>query len=84
MSTSDKDNIGTDTVDRIPDFETNPKGSKKSFFSDEMGNLKFVNLICRYPTIIFFFMIFVCIASSMILGNLVSQEGNPITEDTNE
>ncbi len=70
-------------IQKMSSFASNPD-SKPSFFSDEKGNLKFVNFICRYPTIVFFIMFFICIVSNMVLVRMVRQNGNPITEDSNE
>eukprot|EP01083_Nonionella_stella_P275524 935757_1 len=55
---------------------------KPTLFNDEHGNLKFVNLICRRPVLIFFLAFSLCFGSSVILRRLVKD--NPITEDTNE
>jgi hypothetical protein len=81
MATSDVESI--DLEDAKAAKSTGDE-TKKSMFSDEKGNLKFVNVICKYPTIIFFSMVLLCFASTMILGTLISQSGNPITEETNE
>mmetsp|Transcript_16638 Transcript_16638/g.31514 ORF Transcript_16638/g.31514 Transcript_16638/m.31514 type:complete len:1040 (+) Transcript_16638:98-3217(+) len=67
-------------------IENNPQKElykKSSFFSDDHGNLKMVNFICRYPVRIFIFIIILCNASVIILGQLALRDGNPITEDTN-
>jgi len=55
---------------------------KPTLFNDEHGNLKFVNLICRRPVLIFFIAFSLCIASTLILRRVVKE--NPITEDTNQ
>jgi hypothetical protein len=44
--------------------------------------LKFVNVIIRFPYLIFWSLIVTCLAVTFLLGSLVGQEGNPITEDT--
>ena len=73
-------------VDLGTERESEPakKSKKKSFFSDEHGNLKFVNFVCRRPATVFFLIFFLCIFSTMILGRLTRRNGNPITEDVNE
>jgi hypothetical protein len=68
------------STDKMPDSEKS--STKSSFFNDEHGNLKFVNIFCRYPVLIFSIVFTICIGSTFILGLLVSQTGNPITEDT--
>jgi len=60
--------------------EEPPKG--KTFFSDEKGNLKFVNLVVRYPCAVFVFMISLCFLSAFVLRSLFDGT-NPFTEDTN-
>ena len=42
---------------------------ERTFFADEYGNLKFVNLVVRRPKLIFFTMIFICYGSSFLLGS---------------
>ncbi len=54
-----------------------------SFFSDEKGNLKFVNFVVRYPCLVFVFMVVLCIGSAMALIQLARATGNPFTEDEN-
>mmetsp|Transcript_7578 Transcript_7578/g.11037 ORF Transcript_7578/g.11037 Transcript_7578/m.11037 type:complete len:1056 (+) Transcript_7578:163-3330(+) len=57
---------------------------KSTFFSDQHGNLKFVNVIVRHPICIFFTFFAICIFCTLVLSRLVRREGqNPITEDTN-
>jgi len=69
-----------------PEYEEE-KGSKQrttsTFFSDEYGNLKFVNLVCRYPCAVFVTMVIICLGSAMILISLARATGNPFTEDEN-
>ena len=36
------------------DVDEQSEGNKKSFFTDEKGNLKFVNLVVRFPTLMIF------------------------------
>lgn len=52
-----------------------PKGP--TFFADEKGNLKFVNMVVRCPCMIFWFILVLCIVLSGIIMTVVASEGNP-------
>eukprot|EP00551_Chaetoceros_affinis_P010007 CAMPEP_0203669662 /NCGR_PEP_ID=MMETSP0090-20130426/5962_1 /ASSEMBLY_ACC=CAM_ASM_001088 /TAXON_ID=426623 /ORGANISM="Chaetoceros affinis, Strain CCMP159" /LENGTH=1171 /DNA_ID=CAMNT_0050534389 /DNA_START=203 /DNA_END=3718 /DNA_ORIENTATION=- len=54
-----------------------------NFFSDDQGNLKFVNAVCKYPWLMFGITISCCIISAFILLKLAIDTGNPFTEQTN-
>jgi hypothetical protein len=58
-----------------------------TFFSDERGNLKAVNLVVRNPCKIFWVIMVSCILISFLLNILVfrtAEDGNPITTPENE
>lgn len=63
-------------------FTDNKRSS--SFFSDEKGNLKFVNLVVRYPTAIFSFILVLSLCITVLLNVTVFKGGNPFTDSTNE
>jgi predicted RND superfamily exporter protein len=55
-----------------------------SFFTDDVGNLKFVNLVVRNPCCIFCSIMVLCLGITFALIALVFQDGNPFTEPSNE
>lgn len=64
------------------EVEECPKGP--TFFSDEKGNLKFVNLVVRNPCCIFFSLLVLCLVISFLLMAIVFRAGNPFTDGENE
>ena len=62
------------------DDDTGPKGP--TFFADEKGNLKFVNMVVKCPCIIFWFILILCIVLSGILFTIVAADGNPFALGT--
>ena len=64
------------------DFE--PSKYPPSFFTDERGNLKFVNTIVRFPCLFFFFTMGMCIIIAILQFNTLLATGNPITDDSSE
>ena len=58
--------------------------NKKTFFTDEKGNLKVVNLIVRRPVTIFFLVLLSCVGISMVLVRQLRAQGNPFTEESSE
>jgi len=51
-----------------------------SFFTDEYGNLKFVNLVVRNPFAMFLSILIICIVISGILSKIVYDNGNPFAD----
>ena len=87
----DETNSDLTAIDVEVEHEENhflKKNSPNSFFSDEKGNLKFVNFICRHASLVFILTILICTKSAnTIWGRLVDQndqDESPITEDLNE
>ena len=68
--------------------QVSKKNKSNSFFTDEKGNLKFVNFICRHASLVFILAVLICLKSAnTIWGRLVDQndqDESPITEDLNE
>jgi len=56
-----------------------PGGESPTFFSDEKGNLKVVNLVVHRPCTIFFSIIVVCILINMWLFSILARNGQPFT-----
>jgi len=50
-----------------------------SFFTDQKGNLKFVNLVVRNPCMVFLGIIVITVVILFLLVNLVFSQGNPFT-----
>lgn len=61
-------------------------GNKYSsgLFTDKKGNLRFVNLVVRYPCLIFFLILASTIVVSFLLVKLVFETGNPFSEPGSE
>lgn len=69
------------------DDNMKPHQQEPTFFSDERGNLKVVNLVVRNPCKIFWTIIALCILLTVALQALVfaeAEDGNPITTPGNE
>lgn len=63
-----------------------PQTQEPTFFSDERGNLKAVNMVCRHPCKIFWFLMVFCFIISFLLQALVistAEDGNPFTTPEN-
>ena len=60
------------------------RGRSRSFWSDEKGNLKFVNLVVRNPCCIFCSLLLACIVLSFLLIVVVFQNGNPFSDPDSE
>jgi hypothetical protein len=59
-----------------------PPNQPPTFFSDERGNLKAVNLVVRHPCKIFWILISMCFGLSFLLNIIVfsqAENGNPFT-----
>ena len=56
-------------------------GTTSGIFSDDKGNLRFVNLIIRRPLLVFGGTLVTCFLLSAILFRVVFANGNPITDD---
>lgn len=85
---NDDDALKEDTDPTSEEQETKPLTNAEeyppSFFTDDQGNLKFVNLVVRNPCIIFCSILVLCLGISFALIALVFSEGNPFTEPSNE
>jgi len=55
-----------------------------TFFTDEKGNLKFVNLVVRYPWVLFSVILCISFLITMLLNSTVISKGNPFTDPANE
>ena len=66
--------------------ENTPQGIKISprFFTDQKGNLKVVNLVVRYPCLVFFLILAVSLVVSFLLVKIVFNAGNPFAEPGSE
>jgi hypothetical protein len=67
--------------------EMKPRNQTPTLFTDNRGNLKAVNLVCRHPCKIFWFLMIFCFAISFLLQILVfrtAEDGNPFTAPENE
>ncbi len=65
------------------DSKVNNSRVKPTLFVDEKNNLKFVNIVVRYPCCMFLVVITVCLTITILLSNTVFAQGYPFTEDTN-
>lgn len=52
-----------------------------SLFTDDKGNLKFVNFVCRHPLKMLFFIITLCVLVVFALGRTVFSRGNPFNAE---
>jgi hypothetical protein len=71
----------------IGDDEMKQRQQEPTFFSDERGNLKAVNLVVRHPCKIFWLIMVSCILMTFLLQVLVfatAEDGIPITSPDNE
>eukprot|EP00980_Cylindrotheca_fusiformis_P001337 scaffold338_cov116-Cylindrotheca_fusiformis.AAC.2 len=69
------------------DDEMKPREQKPSFFTDNRGNLRVVNVVVHHPCKIFWGIIFLCILLSVGLQLLVfaeAEDGSPFTSPENE
>ena len=53
-----------------------------SIFSDKKGNLKFVNIVVRYPCLMILIILALCIGITVNLFNDVFKDGYPFTDDS--
>lgn len=67
-------------VDFDKEEEYEHERPKKSLFTDDVGNLKIVNVIVGYPCVFFFFVIALCMGITIWLFSLVAADGNPFVE----
>jgi len=69
------------------DVKMKARTQAPTLFSDERGNLKAVNMVCRHPCKIFWSLMILCFAISFLLQVLVfrtAEDGNPFTAPENE
>ena len=81
----EKENKGTINVEESESIASQD-GNKYSsgFFTDKKGNLRFVNLVVRYPCLIFFLILASTIVISFLLVKIVFDTGNPFSEPGSE
>lgn len=82
-----QDNVEVDTEVATDEMKPQTQTQEPTFFSDERGNLKAVNMVCRHPCKIFWFLMVFCFAISFLLQVLVistAEDGNPFTTPENE
>ncbi|CAB9521609.1 dispatched homolog 1 [Seminavis robusta] len=78
------------TTDDDDDNDNDMKGvgapvqHEPTCFTDERGNLKFVNLVVRNPCLVFWFIFLLCIGITVVLFMVVFAEGNPFSDPSNE
>lgn len=80
-------NSADEDVAADDDDEMKPRTQEPTFFSDDRGNLKAVNMVCRHPCKIFWVLMILCFAISFLLQILVfrtAEDGNPFTPPQNE
>ena len=67
-------------------YHVDPPKKEPTLFSDERGNLKFVNLVVRYPCAIFWSILVLCLVISMLLVYTVfmGDDANPFTDPNNQ
>ena len=56
-------------------------GAAASIFSDDTGNLRFVNLVVQRPIFVFVCTLSICMLLTAVLLRVVFANGNPITDD---
>ena len=76
-----KEEAGLDGTNEPSDHdnEDRPQDGESTFFSDEKGNLKFVNVVVRQPCAIFWTFFVACIAFTFFLILIISKNGNPFS-----
>eukprot|EP00977_Amphora_coffeiformis_P019207 scaffold7012_cov157-Amphora_coffeaeformis.AAC.15 len=78
------EHLGASEVDSSSSGENSAQGRCSTFWSDDKGNLKFVNLVVRNPCCIFCSILLACIALSFLLIVIVFQNGNPFSDPGSE
>jgi len=86
-----EDNLDKDYADKtgVSSSSHNMEGEniddvhvEPTFFSDEKGNLKFVNAVVRYPCTIFWGIMIACLVLTLLLIVIISRDGNPFSLGT--
>lgn len=62
-------------------FEEEEPRHPPSFFTDDKGNLKFVNVVCRFPLLVLCFMLVLCVVLTFVLVSALSTRGNPFSSE---
>jgi hypothetical protein len=70
--------------ERDDDLTPKKELQEPTFFSDEKGNLKFVNTVVRRPCCIFWSILGLCILINFLLVAVVFSDGNPFTDPGSE
>ncbi|CAJ1966509.1 unnamed protein product [Cylindrotheca closterium] len=79
--------VGDKEAEDVAGDKMKPATQDPTMFSDERGNLKAVNLVCRHPCKIFWFLMIFCFVISFLLQAIVfanAEDGNPFTTPENE
>jgi len=79
-------NAFVEDVDFVEDKDSKEEAEpiQPSMFSDEKGNLKFVNMVVRCPCTILFIILLLCVLVSVLLVAIVFKEGNPFSDPGND
>lgn len=67
-------------VSAAVEVEKSGQTYKKGFFTDEKGNLKFVNLMVKFPITIFIVILIITLFLTRMLTQTVFKRGNPFTD----
>jgi len=77
----DDDNL---KKEETPASSPAPTTGKSSCFSDERGNLRFVNMVVKRPNLCFGLILGICLLINFVLFRLVFQQGNPFSNPENQ
>jgi len=84
----DTENCQPDTIEKkdgsVPSESESKCPHPPSFFTDQCGNLKFVNLVVRYPFVMFWSILTICSVFTVLLAKNVSKKGNPFVDPGEE
>lgn len=81
-----EENVASNEQEDVASDDMKPRTQDPTFFSDNRGNLKAVNMVCRHPCKIFWFLMIFCFIISFLLNILVfrtAEDGNPFTTPEN-
>lgn len=82
-NSNDNDNDNDKDTDYYADTTT-ASSEYPTWFSDEHGNLKYVNLVVRYPCCIFCTQLFAILAITVLLFVVIAAEGQPFSDPETE
>ena len=66
------------------DSDDSPAAQAATFWSDEKGNLKYVNLVVRYPCCIFCTQLVAVLAITVLLMVIIAAQGQPFSDPETE